>query len=105
LDKEYELVYLASFRNSLREIRQEWRKLGISEESIARFIKRINTSLEYVEYNPEMFPEVSDRYVFLVPTYRISVGKTYAIFYRIIEDSKQILVGSMFHQKQVKVKF
>ena len=54
---------------------------------------------------PQMYEEVSDIYHFNQPTYRIVIGKSYALFYRISEVKKEIYVGRIFQTKQFKVRF
>ncbi|EFK80414.1 hypothetical protein HMPREF9269_1541 [Ligilactobacillus salivarius ACS-116-V-Col5a] len=52
-----------------------------------------------------MYEEVSSKYGFSVKTYRIVIGKSYAIFYRIDEKNNNILVGRIFQSKQMKLEF
>lgn len=103
---DYKLVYSRSFKNSLEEIIHEWEfDLCLSEEKIAHFVKNIYRSLELLKLFPEMHEEVSDLYGFNQPTYRILIGKAYAIFYRIDVQSKEILIGNIYKQRQLHLKF
>ncbi|KRL81418.1 hypothetical protein FC57_GL000577 [Lactobacillus ultunensis DSM 16047] len=52
-----------------------------------------------------MYQDVSSIYHFSTPTYRITIGKKYAIFYRVNEKEKKVLIGSFFNNKQMKVDF
>lgn len=105
MNQTYELIYLESFRKSFYSHIQQWETVYlISEEKITKFVTNIQTALEMLEYNPEMFQDVSKKYGFRKKTYRVLVGK-YAIFYRYNKKRKIVYIGSMIHQSQMKVKF
>lgn len=74
--KNYTLVYSESFRKSLQENISEW------------------------EYE-----NVASLYGFDKPTYRILIGKSFAIFYRINQEERTILIGNLFKQKQMHLYF
>jgi len=102
----YDLIYSDSFVKSLEEIIYNWEiELGFSEEKIKVFIQSIEHSLRMVSEFPKMHEEVSDIYSLSSPTYRILIGKQYAIFYRLNSKDKEILVGSIFNQKQMRINF
>ncbi|AYW50222.1 type II toxin-antitoxin system RelE/ParE family toxin [Tetragenococcus halophilus] len=104
--KEFEIVYTESFRNSLNTNIDEWEtKLFLSEEKIRHFVQLIYQSLEQLKAFPEMYEEVSALYGLEKPTYRVLIGKTFAIFYRIDKKNSKILIGNFFKQKQMKVQF
>lgn len=50
-----------------------------------------------------MYENVADRYGFDRQTYRILIGKIFAIFYHINQEEHTILIGNMFKQKQMKL--
>jgi plasmid stabilization system protein ParE len=106
--KEYTLVYSKSFQTSLETIIEEWEnELALSPASIKRFVGAIQKALEELTKNfPTMHEEVSEIYGMDIPTYRIVIGKSYALFYRIDhEKKKEILVGRIFQSKQMKLGF
>ena len=93
--KEYTLVYSKSFRTSLETIIEEWEnELALSPASIKRFVGAIQKVFRTNNKNfPTMHEEVSEIYGMDIPTYRIVIGKSYALFYRIDHEKKEILVG------------
>ncbi|WP_369022374.1 type II toxin-antitoxin system RelE/ParE family toxin [Ligilactobacillus salivarius] len=104
--KEYNLVYAKSFADSLSKLINTWEnELFLSPETINKFVGNIQKSLELATVFPEMYEEVSSKYGFSVKTYRIVIGKSYAIFYRIDEKNNNILVGRIFQSKQMKSEF
>lgn len=104
--KEYNLVYAKSFADSLSELIDTWEnELFLLPETINKFVSNIQKSLELATIFPEMYEEVSSKYGFTVKTYRIVIGKSYAIFYRIDEKNNNILVGRIFQSKQLKLEF
>ena len=58
-----------------------------------------------LQNNPEIYAEVSKKYNHKYPTGRILIGKAYAIFYRVYPEKNWVLIGSLFHQKQMRLKF
>lgn len=48
-----------------------------------------------------MYEEVSEIYGMDSSTYRIVIGKSYALFFRIDQEKKEILVGRIFQSKQM----
>ena len=103
---EYNLVYAKSFADSLSELIDTWEnELFLSSETINKFVGSIQKALELATVFPEMYEEVSSKYGFSVKTYRIVIGKSYAIFYRIDEENNNILVGRIFQSKQMKLAF
>ncbi|MDB7249263.1 type II toxin-antitoxin system RelE/ParE family toxin, partial [Enterococcus faecium] len=79
--EEYTLVYSKSFQSSLATIIDEWEnELALSPESIKRFVGAIQKALELTKTFPKMYEEVSEIYGMDIPTYRIVIGKSYALF-------------------------
>lgn len=102
----YKLIYSNSFADSLEGLIYDWEvELDFSSEKIRRFVQSIESSLLMVSEFPEMHEEISDIYDLATPTYRILIGKQYAIFYRLNHNKKEVLVGSIFNQKQMRIKF
>ncbi len=107
--KEYTLVYSKSFQTSLETIIEEWEnelalyELALSPASIKRFVGAIQKALELTKNFPTMHEEVSEIYGMDIPTYRILIGKSYVLFYRIDHEKKEILVGRIFQSKQMKL--
>lgn len=100
--EEYLIVYAASFTESLKESIREWaEELSISPEKIRTFVQSIERSINLLKLFPEMYEDVASIYHFFEPTYRILIGKSYGIFYRIDHENKRILIGSLFKQKQL----
>lgn len=82
MNQTYELIYLESFRKSLYTHIQQWETAyHISEEKITKFVINIQTALEMLAYNPDLFQDIFEKYGFKKETYRVLIGK-YAIFYR-----------------------
>lgn len=104
--KSYQLIYSVSFKNSLIQLISEWEnELFLSEEKIKHFVQLIYRSLELLRLFPKMHEDVSPLYGFDIPTYRILIGQSYAIFYRIDEENYSVLIGKIFKQKQMHLKF
>lgn len=102
----YKLVYSNSFADSLENLIYNWEiELEFTSEQIKIFIQSIETSLRMVTEFPEMHEEVSDIYGLTSPTYRILIGKEYAMFYRLDHRKKEILVGSIFNRRQMRLDF
>lgn len=102
----YKLIYSNSFTDSLEKLIYEWEvELEFSLEKIRIFVQSIESSLRMVSEFPEMHEEVSSVCDLSVTTYRILIGKQYALFYRLNHDKREVLVGSIFNQKQMRIKF
>ncbi|QXJ58975.1 type II toxin-antitoxin system RelE/ParE family toxin [Enterococcus raffinosus] len=102
----YTLVYSESFRKSLQENISEWEKeLLLTDEKITQFVHAIYHSLNRLKQFPEMYENVAGLYDFDKPTYRILIGKSFAIFYRINQEERTILIGNLFKQKQMHLYF
>lgn len=102
----YKLTYSNSFTVSLERLIYEWEvELEFPLEKIRKFVQSIEASLRMVSEFPEMHEEVSSIYNLSELTYRILIGKQFALFYRLNHDKKEILVGSIFNQKQMRIGF
>ena len=100
--KEYTLAYSKNFQQSLSNLIDEWEnELLLSPDSIKRFVGAIQKSLELTKTFLKMYEKVSKIY----PTYQIVIGKSYALFYRINHERKEIFVGRIFQSKQMKIDF
>ncbi|MDE1549299.1 type II toxin-antitoxin system RelE/ParE family toxin [Jeotgalibaca caeni] len=103
---KYTVEYSESFRTSLVQTIKEWEtELFIPENQVNQFVQAIYKSIELIKIFPEMNEEVSLVYGFREPTYRILIGKSYAIFYRINKNENKILIGNLYKQKQMKLQF
>lgn len=104
--ENYTLIYSESFKNSLEANILEWKtELSISEERTRQFVQAIYHALEHLKQFPEMYENVARLYGFDVPTYRILIGKSFAIFYRSNHEEQTVLIGNMFNKKQMHLKF
>lgn len=104
--KNYLIFYAASFMESLKENIREWEEeLAIPEEKIRTFIQSIDRSINLLKLFPEMYENVASIYGFSEPSYRILIGSSYGIFYRIDHENKRILIGNFFKQKQLHLRF
>lgn len=104
--EEYTIVYSKNFQTSLESIIKEWEEvLFLPPDSIKRFIRVIQKALELAKTFPTMYEEVSEIYNMDAPTYRIVIGKSYALFYQINQEQKEIHVGRIFQSKQMRVSF
>ncbi|WP_010054431.1 type II toxin-antitoxin system RelE/ParE family toxin [Carnobacterium maltaromaticum] len=103
---DYSVEYTKTFQSSLREHIKEWSEAYFfSDEKITKFVRSIYKSIELTKIFPEMHEEISRVYGFDKPTYRILIGKNYAIFYRIDKVQNKILVGNLYNQKQMQLDF
>lgn len=101
----YQVIYSSSFVDSLSQQLNYWQHLGMSEATIKKQMKLINCAIASLQYKPEIYAEVSKKYNLKYPTRRILIGKAYAIFYRVYPEKNLVLIGSLFHQKQMRLKF
>jgi plasmid stabilization system protein ParE len=79
--------------------------LLLPDEEIKQFVQLISQNLHRLRDFPYLFPNVQDVYHLSVRTYKMNIGKQYAIFYRVNEDQKTVLIGSLFSNKQMKIAF
>ena len=102
----YSLKYTDSFKFALQQTIDYWQnELKLSEVRIRSFVRSIYKSLQKLRKYPFLAPNVSDLYGFTVPTFRIVIGRSYAIFYRVNQKRQLIEVGAFFNTSQMKVLF
>lgn len=102
--EKYTLIYSESFKKSLQANIFEWQnELLVPDEKIRQFVQAIYHLFNHLKQFSEMYENVADRYGFDRPTYRILIGKSFALFYRIIQEEHTILIGNIFKQKQLKL--
>lgn len=100
------ITYSRHFSESLAEQIGTWEtELFFPERQITRFVVAISNSLELLKTLPHTHEDITERYGFDQPPFRILIGRSHGIFYRVNEDRKEILVGGLFHQKQMRLKF
>ena len=98
--------YTRQFGNSLEQIIDYWQdKLQLSSTTISRFTDHISQKIGLLKDFPRMGTEITGLYQFEQTTYRLLIGHSYEIFYRIDKENNSIVVGSIFSTVQVKVKF
>ena len=104
--EKYALICSESFKNGLQENISEWKnELFLSDEKIHQFVYAIYASLNQLKQFPEMYEDVARLYGFDTPTYRILIGKSFTIFYRIDQKERTVLIGNIFKQKLMKLLF
>ncbi|MCP9380094.1 type II toxin-antitoxin system RelE/ParE family toxin [Lacticaseibacillus paracasei] len=102
----YEIEYSESFRDSLDSTIKYWRdSLNVSRESINKFVSDIEKSIKMLGTSPLLGQNVQSKYGFHEATYRITIGKKYAYFYRVDTQEKVIEIGALFGTSQMKVSF
>lgn len=102
----YKLIYSQHFEQSLTKTIVYWQtELLLPESEIRQFVQLIDQNLHRLIYFPYMFSNVQNIYHLHAPTYKINIGKQYAIFYRVNEKSKTVLIGPFFSNKQMKIDF
>lgn len=98
--------YTKRFAQSLIAIINYWRNdLMISSDHIAKFTTHIDKKISLLSQFPEMGQDITSLYGFSQQTYRILIGHSYELFYRIDYRNKIILVGSIHGTSQMKIKF
>lgn len=99
-----QIRYTVSFADSLAEIIAYWQNtLKISDKTTQAFVSHINDKIILLKSFPEMGKDVTALYGFQQTTYRLTIGHSYAIFYRLTDRS--IIVGAIHGTKQLQVKF
>lgn len=102
----YRIKYSKSFVNSLSKQIDYWEtQLFISQEQIENYISLIYKNIKLLANFPYICQNVKDIYHFSQATYKMPIGKQYAIFYRVDEENKIVMIGSLFHNKQMQIKF
>lgn len=102
----YQIKYSESFASSLSQTITYWQMdLGFPDDTIQNYISPISKNIHLLSDFLFISQDVSSIYHFSIPTYRITIGKKYAIFYRVDEKRKIIMIGSFFSNKQMKIEF
>lgn len=101
----YDVVFTKRFTLSFDNLIDEWQRLGFSNKKVNSFVKSIESSIVNVRIYPFMHEDISSVYGFRKSTYRLIIGKHYAIYYRVNEARSMIEIGSIFTQKQLKLEF
>ena len=102
----FEIKYSRNFINSLEKEINYWKnELEFSDEQIKKYISLISKNIQLLKDFPCISKDVISIYEFHVPTYRITIGKKYAIVYRIDDINKIIIVGSLLNNRQMRIEF
>lgn len=104
-EEKLELVMTDGFLTSLQSLVQDWEEVGLTEEKISEYVVLIQSSLESLKCFPRRFADVSGTFGFSMETRRIQIGRLYAIFYRIDQEKEYLLIGPIYHQRQLRQKF
>lgn len=100
------IKYTRHFSLLLDQIIHYWQdQLKISPENIRKFTNHINKKINLLQQYPKMGRDVTSLYNFETPTYRLTIGKSYCIFYRLDFQTNSIIIGGIYSASQVKVKF
>lgn len=101
-----QIQYSKNFVNSFTQTITYWQdELQLPDAYIQRYTSLVSKSISLLHEFPSIYQDISSIYHFSTPTYRITIGKKYAIFYRVNEKEKKVLIGSFFNNKQMKVDF
>ncbi|MDR0199906.1 MAG: type II toxin-antitoxin system RelE/ParE family toxin [Streptococcaceae bacterium] len=103
--QHFEIASTQHFYDSMEKIIEEWEDLEFPEATIQRFVKIIYQGVNSLKTFPKRYADVSELYAFTEPTRRLLIGKSYAIFYRVNAEKSVVVIGSVFNQWQMKVKF
>lgn len=96
--------YTQSFADSLEQIILYWQdQLLLSSQRIAQFTDHLNHKINLLKDYPQMGTNVTELYHLNTRTYRLLIGHSYAIFYRINDNC--IVIGSIFSTSQMEIKF
>lgn len=100
------IKYTRQFGDSLKQIIDYWQnKLQLFSTTISRFTDHISQKIDLLKDFPRMRTDITELYQLDQTTYRLLIGHSYEIFYRIDKENNFIVVGSIFSASQVKVKF
>ncbi|MBB1078507.1 type II toxin-antitoxin system RelE/ParE family toxin [Limosilactobacillus sp. STM2_1] len=98
--------YTSHFAASLDKIILYWQnQLKLSPEKINAFTVHIEKKIRLLENFPKLGQDVTDLYHFRKQTYRLLIGNSYGIFYRIDPTNNVIIVGAIFGTAEMKIKF
>ena len=99
----YTIIYSDHFTTSLTKEISYWKNsLLLSDKEITKYISLIYHNIKLLSDFPYLYQE---KYQLDKPTYKITIGKKYAIFYRVREKNHTIIIGSFFSNKQMRLEF
>lgn len=100
------IKYTDHFAASLDRIISYWQnQLKLSPERIDEFTFYIDKKIRLLRDFPGIGQDVTDLYGFTDQTYRLLIGNSYGIFYRINSKEDIIIVGAIFGTSEIQVKF
>ncbi|UWI43696.1 type II toxin-antitoxin system RelE/ParE family toxin [Lactobacillus paragasseri] len=100
------IIYSDHFTTSLTNEISYWKNtLLLSDEEITKYISLIYHNIQLLSDFPYLYQDVHQKYQMDKPTYKITIGKKYAIFYRVREKNHTIIIGSFFSNKQMRLEF
>ena len=100
------IKYTSHFATSLDQIISYWQtQLKLSTEKIDQFTFHIDKKIRLLKDFPRLGQDVTNLYGFTEQTYRLLIGSSYGIFYRINSKKNIIIVGAIFGTSEMKVKF
>lgn len=100
------IEYTNHFAQSLNQIILYWlNDLQISQDKVKRFVGQIEYKISLLKHFPKMGQDVTDLYELDQTTYRLLIGKSYGIFYRIDEQHQLVIIGSIYGTNQMEIKF
>lgn len=102
----YQIRYSQNFADSLTKTVDYWEKqLQLPANSIKKYVSLISKNINLLADYPYISEDISHLYHFTMPTYRITIGNQYCIFYRVDEKNKVVQIGSLYNSHQMKVEF
>ncbi|WP_438716182.1 hypothetical protein [Enterococcus sp. AZ109] len=106
INEQCTIEYAESFKKSLRDIIAEWESdLLLPEDTIKKYVYTIYTSIQLLRFFPELHEDVAHIYRLNEPTYRILIGKSFAIFYRLDQKLKIVQIGHLLSKNRWKYLF
>lgn len=102
----YTIIYSDHFTTSLINEISYWKNnLLLSDKEITKYISLIYHNIQLLSDFPYPYQDVHQKYQLDKPTYKITIGKKYAIFCRVSEKNRTIIIGSFFSNKQMRLEF
>lgn len=104
--EKMKIKYTDHFAASLDRIISYWQnQLKLSPKKIDEFTFYIDKKIRLLKDFPRLGQDVTDLYGFKKQTFRILIGNSYGIFYRLDQANNQIFIGAIFGIAEMKVKF
>ena len=104
--EKMKIKYTSHFAASLDQIISYWQiQLKLSPEKIDQFTFLFDKKIRILRDFPKLGQDVTNLYGFTKQTYRLLIGSSYGIFYRISSKKNIIIVGAIFGTSEMKVKF